>query len=315
MVVISDCSQFGPGQPAITYGLRGLAYFELRLTGPKQDLHSGTFGGAVSNPAIALAKMMAALIDEQGRIQVPGFYDDVLPLTDRERKQFASLPFDEARIQKANRRRGRGRRRRLHDARTPLGPADVRHQRPHQRLSRRRGENRSARARPARNSASAWCRIRIRRKSPKSLEKKLRELCPPGIKMELIEFGGAPGVVVPLESPYVAAAAKAIEHGFGNAPVFIREGGSIPIVTDFPQATRRRYAAAWAGARTTTTRTAPTKNSAWPISTAASKPARVLWEELAASIRNKSHARRRDAERLDSNSLRLCAFASAQIRY
>ena len=63
MVVISDCSQFGPGQPAITYGLRGMAYFELRLTGPKQDLHSGTFGGAVVNPAIVLAKMMAALVD------------------------------------------------------------------------------------------------------------------------------------------------------------------------------------------------------------------------------------------------------------
>ncbi len=63
VAVISDCSQFGPGQPAITYGLRGLAYFELRLTGPKQDLHSGTFGGAVVNPAIALSKIMAALID------------------------------------------------------------------------------------------------------------------------------------------------------------------------------------------------------------------------------------------------------------
>jgi succinyl-diaminopimelate desuccinylase len=72
-------------------------------------------------------------------------------------------------------------------------------------------------------------------KISKSLEKKLRELCPPGIKMELIQFGGAPGVVVPLESPYVSAAAKAIEHGFGTAPVYIREGGSIPIVSDFRQ--------------------------------------------------------------------------------
>src|SRR5205807_8600708 len=95
VAVISDSSQFAAGQPAITYGLRGLAYYELRLTGPKQDLHSGTFGGGVVNPAIALSKIMAALIDEHGRVQVPGFYDDVLPLTDRERKQFASLPFDE----------------------------------------------------------------------------------------------------------------------------------------------------------------------------------------------------------------------------
>ena len=100
VAVISDCSQFGPGQPAITYGLRGLAYFELRLVGPRQDLHSGTFGGAVVNPAIALAKIMADLIDAHGRVHVPGFYDDVLPLTNRERKQFAALPFDEANFKK-----------------------------------------------------------------------------------------------------------------------------------------------------------------------------------------------------------------------
>ncbi len=98
VAVISDCSQFGPGQPAITYGLKGIAYFELRLTGPKQDLHSGTFGGAVTNPANALARIMAQLIDEQGRIQIPGFYDDVIALADREREQFASLPFDEAKF-------------------------------------------------------------------------------------------------------------------------------------------------------------------------------------------------------------------------
>ncbi|MBI3466853.1 MAG: M20/M25/M40 family metallo-hydrolase, partial [Planctomycetes bacterium] len=94
-VVISDTSQFGPGQPAITYGLRGIAYYELRLTGPKQDLHSGTFGGAVTNPANALALMLAALHDAQGRVQVPGFYDDVVPLTEQERRQLAELPFDE----------------------------------------------------------------------------------------------------------------------------------------------------------------------------------------------------------------------------
>src|ERR1051325_1576529 len=81
-VVISDTSQFAPGQPAITYGLRGIAYYELRLTGPKQDLHSGTFGGAGANPANALCKMLAALVNEKGQVQVAGFYDDVAPLTD-----------------------------------------------------------------------------------------------------------------------------------------------------------------------------------------------------------------------------------------
>ena len=95
VVVISDSSQFAPGIPAITYGLRGMAYFELRLTGPKQDLHSGTFGGGVTNPANSLCRMLAALVDDDGRIQVPGFYDDVVPLTVAERHQFRELPFDE----------------------------------------------------------------------------------------------------------------------------------------------------------------------------------------------------------------------------
>ena len=85
-VVISDGGQFAPGMPAITYGLRGIAYYELRVTGPNRDLHSGSFGGSVTNPANALAKMLAGLIDDQGRVTIPGFYDDVVPLTDRERQ-------------------------------------------------------------------------------------------------------------------------------------------------------------------------------------------------------------------------------------
>src|SRR3970282_1206096 len=96
VMFISYTDQFGPGQPAITYGLKGIAYFELRLTGPKQDLHSGTFGGAVANPANALVRILAALINERGQVQIPGFYDDVAELTDAEREQFASLGFDEA---------------------------------------------------------------------------------------------------------------------------------------------------------------------------------------------------------------------------
>ena len=94
-VVVSDCSQFAPGVPAITYGLKGLAYFEVFLDGPKQDLHSGMFGGAVANPANNLAATIGALHDSRRRVQLPGYYDDVLPLADWERKQFAELPFNE----------------------------------------------------------------------------------------------------------------------------------------------------------------------------------------------------------------------------
>ena len=232
IVVISDCSQFGPGQPAITYGLRGLAYFEVKLTGPKQDLHSGTFGGAVVNPAIVLSKMMAAMIDQQGCIQVPGFYDDVTALSDRERQQFASLPFDEGQFKKQ------------------IGVDTVAGEEGFTTLERRsarptfdingltsgyQGEGAKT-VLPARASAKFSFRL-VPNQDPakiaKSLKRKLWEMCPSGITMEILEFGAAPGVMVPLESPYVTAAAKAIEHGFGKAPVYIREGGSIPIVGDF----------------------------------------------------------------------------------
>jgi succinyl-diaminopimelate desuccinylase len=232
VAVVSDCSQFGPGQPAITYGLRGIALFEVRLTGPKQDLHSGTFGGGVLNPAIALSKMMAALIDERGRIQVPGFYDDVVPLTDRERKQFASLPFNEAEFMKQ------------------IGVTAVTGEEGFTTLERRsarptfdingltcgyQGEGTKT-VLPSKASAKFGFRL-VPNQDPVKisnlLEKKLKELCPAGVKMELTKYGGAPGVVVPLESPYVSAAAKAIEHGFGKPPVYIREGGSIPIVSGF----------------------------------------------------------------------------------
>ncbi|MCC7084180.1 MAG: dipeptidase [Pirellulales bacterium] len=234
VIVVSDCSQFGPGQPAITYGLRGLAYYELRLTGPKQDLHSGTFGGGVVNPAIVLTKILAALIDTKGRIQVPGFYDDVLPLTDRERKQFASLPFNESNFMQQ------------------IGVDAVAGEEGYSTLERRsarptfdingltsgyQGEGAKT-ILPAKASAKFSFRL-VPNQDPKkltlALEKMLRKLCPAGIRLELIDFGGSPGVVVPLDSPFVEAAAKAIEQGFGKAPVFIREGGSIPVVSTFRQ--------------------------------------------------------------------------------
>jgi succinyl-diaminopimelate desuccinylase len=232
VVVISDTSQFGPGQPAITYGLRGIAYYELRLTGPKQDLHSGTFGGGVSNPANALVAMLSALINERGQIQVPGFYDDVEPLTTRERAEFAKLPFDEAEFMRK------------------LGVSGLRGEEGFTTLERRwarptfdinglwsgyQGEGAKT-VLPARAGAKFSFRL-VPKQDPKklsaALEKKLRELCPPGIQLELLDFHGAPGVVVPLESPFVTAATKAIEDGFGRKPVFMREGGSIPVVATF----------------------------------------------------------------------------------
>jgi succinyl-diaminopimelate desuccinylase len=232
VVVISDTSQFGPGQPAITYGLRGIVYFELRLSGPKQDLHSGTFGGAVANPANVLTAMLAGLVNDRGQVQVPGFYDDVEPLSARERKEFADLPFDEQEFMKQ------------------IGVAGLAGEQGYTALERRwarptydingiwggyQGEGAKT-VLPCRAGAKFSFRL-VPRQDPQkitaALEKRLRAMCPAGITMELIAFHGAPGVVVPLDSPYVAAAQQAIEEGFGRRPVFMREGGSIPVVATF----------------------------------------------------------------------------------
>ena len=231
-VVISDTSQFAPGRPAITYGLRGIAYYELRLNGPRQDLHSGTFGGAVVNPANTLAKMLAALVNDRGQVQVPGFYDDVDPLLAAEIEQFAALGFDEGGFKKQ------------------IGVDALGGEEGFTTLQRRwarptcdinglwsgyQGEGAKT-VLPARAGAKFSFRLVPRQDPAKisaSLQGMLERLCPPGIRMELIDFHGAPAVVVPLDSPYVAAARRAIEQGFGREPVMIREGGSIPVVATF----------------------------------------------------------------------------------
>jgi succinyl-diaminopimelate desuccinylase len=232
IAVISDTCQFGPGQPAITYGLRGIAYFELQVTGPRQDLHSGTFGGAVINPAIALCQMLSALIDEEGRIQIPGFYDEVASLDDQERTRISGLPFDERAFMEQ------------------VGVEALSGEIGYTTLERRwarptfdingiwggyQGEGGKT-VLPAKASAKFSFRL-VPDQDPavitESLEAMLQEICPDGVRMELIDMHGAGGIVVPLDSEYMTAAAHAIERGFGHSPVFIREGGSIPVVSAF----------------------------------------------------------------------------------
>jgi succinyl-diaminopimelate desuccinylase len=231
-VVISDCCQFAPGVPAITYGLRGIAYYELRLRGPRQDLHSGTFGGAVTNPAGALVEMLAALKDKDGRIQLPGFYDDVVALSQRERDEFRALPLTDGQFMEQ------------------VGVRGVSGEKDFTSLERRwarptldingltsgyQGEGAKT-VLPARASAKFSFRL-VPNQNPAKITSALRKFLeahlPPGIEMELIDHHGAPGVVISLDSPYISAAAAAIKAGFGREPVYIREGGSIPIVTTF----------------------------------------------------------------------------------
>ncbi|MGL4511546.1 MAG: dipeptidase [Lacipirellulaceae bacterium] len=232
VVVVSDSSQFAPGMPAVTYGLRGIAYYEVLLRGPKQDLHSGKFGGAVTNPANVIAKLVAALTDGEGRVQLPGFYDDVVALTQRERDEFARLPFSDEGYMAS------------------LGVTGLTGEVGYTTLER-------SSARPTCDVNGLWsgyqgegaktvlpakagCKVSFRlvpnqdpMKVTESLHALLKPLVPPGVTMTIVDHHGAPGVVFPLDSPYVAAAERAIKAGFGARPVFIREGGSIPIVATF----------------------------------------------------------------------------------
>jgi succinyl-diaminopimelate desuccinylase len=229
-IVISDGCQFAPGQPAITYGLRGIIYYEIELSGPSRDLHSGSFGGSVTNPANALVAMLGALTGERGKIQIPGFYDDVLPISEHERRQFALLPFDEKQYW------------------SQLGVSDAVGESGYTTLERRwarptfdvcgltsgyQGQGAKTIV-PAKASAKVSFRLvpnQDPEKITEALEPMLAELCPAGVEMKLRQVAGSPGVLVPLDSPYIQAATRAIEHGFGRSPVFIREGGSIPIIT------------------------------------------------------------------------------------
>jgi acetylornithine deacetylase/succinyl-diaminopimelate desuccinylase-like protein len=231
-VVISDGNQFAPGIPAICYGLRGIMCYELRLSGPNRDLHSGSFGGAVTNPANALTQILSGLIDSHGRIQISDFYDEVVPLSERERKEFAALPFDEKNFF------------------AQIGVESATGEEGYSSLERRwarptfdicgmwsgyQGEGAKS-ILPATAGAKISFRLVPNQDPAKisaGLKRKLNELCPPGIQMELVDLHGSRAVKVPLDSPYIEAAARAIEHAFGRRPVFTREGGSIPIVLAF----------------------------------------------------------------------------------
>jgi acetylornithine deacetylase/succinyl-diaminopimelate desuccinylase-like protein len=227
--VISDTSQFAPGMPAITYGLKGLAYFELIVHGAKVDLHSGTFGGAVANPLNALATILASLKGPDGRILIPGFYGPVRSLADWERAEFAGLPFLEE------------------EFRASLGVTSLEGETGYTTLERKaarptcdvhglyggyQGPGPKT-VLPCKAGAKLSFRL-VPDQDPKTVSGQfhahVKQVCPPGVTYEIIDHHGAPAVLVGVDSPGVRAAVRAVESGFGKAPVFIREGGSIPVV-------------------------------------------------------------------------------------
>lgn len=232
VAIISDSGFFEGNLPAITIGLRGLMYAQVDVVGTSVDLHSGGFGGAVQNPANALAQIIAALKGPDGRIRVPGFYDDVVPLTEAERADVAALPFDEARYM------------------ADLGIAALVGESGFTTLERRgarptldvngiwggfQGEGAKTII-PAHAHAKISCRL-VTAQDPdrvfEAFKAYVEEIAPPGVTVTVQSLGGGHPSLTPRDHPATQACARAIEATFGRAPLYIREGGSIPVTASF----------------------------------------------------------------------------------
>jgi acetylornithine deacetylase/succinyl-diaminopimelate desuccinylase-like protein len=234
VIIVSDTSQFAPGLPAITYGLKGLSYVEIRLTGPSADLHSGSFGGSVANPANVLAKIIAGMHDEKGRITIPGFYDDVKALEDWERKEYAKLPFDEEEYRK------------ITGVPALWGEegyttVERRWARPTLDVNGIWGGYQGEGAKtiiPARAGAKVSMRLvpdQDPDKITKLFEKYVRSVAPDSVRLEIVPMHGGKPFLIDPKSIFFEKAAEAIEKGFGVKPLLIREGGSIPITQTFQE--------------------------------------------------------------------------------
>jgi acetylornithine deacetylase/succinyl-diaminopimelate desuccinylase-like protein len=235
VVVISDSAMFDRGVPSICYALRGLVYYQIDLRGTASDLHSGVFGGAVANPAMVLAQVLAQMKDRSGRIKIPGFYDRVRPLSDEERQAWAALPFNEKKY-----RQDLGAPKLAGEAgytvleRVWARPTfDV-----NGLLSGFTGEG-SKTVIPAVAMAKVSMRL-VPDQDPgeiaRQFETHLRKVTPRTVTLTLTRMHGGKPWITAYDNPFVRAAGRAIERGFGVAPVFCREGGSIPVVSTFQEA-------------------------------------------------------------------------------
>ncbi len=232
VALICDSGFFAGNVPAITIGLRGIMYAQIDVRGPFQDIHSGSYGGAVQNPANALAEIIAALKAPDGRIRIPGFYDDVVPLSDAERDAYAALPFDEEEFRRS------------------LGVDELVGEADYTSLERRsarptldvngiwggfQGEG-SKTIIPGEAHAKVSCRL-VANQDPDrifaALCEYVTEIAPPGVRVSVRDLGSGRPTLTATDIPWTRAAARAIAQTFGREPVFIREGGSIPFVATF----------------------------------------------------------------------------------
>ena len=234
VVVISDSPMFARGIPSIGYGLRGLVYCQIDMRGSATDLHSGSFGGALANPAFVLAQVLAQMKDRGGRIKIPGFYDDVRPLRDEERKAWASLTFNEKKYRKE------------------LGVPKLFGEAGYTTLERTwarptfevngllsgfTGEGAKT-VLPAVAMAKVSMRL-VPNQDPKKIGDLfaawIAKTAPKTVEVTLTRMHGGKPWMTAFDNPYVQAAGRAIEAGFGQRPVFNREGGSIPVVSTFQE--------------------------------------------------------------------------------
>jgi acetylornithine deacetylase/succinyl-diaminopimelate desuccinylase-like protein len=234
VVVISDSPMFDRGIPSICYGLRGLTYFQIDLRGSKTDLHSGSFGGAVSNPAMVLAQVLAQMKDRGGRIKIPGFYDDVRELSEAERAEWKRLPFNETKYRKdlgAPKLFGESGYSTLERvwARPTFEVNGL--------LSGFTGEGAKT-VLPATAMAKVSMRL-VPDQDPKKIgdlfEAYVQKITPKTVELKITRMHGGKPWMTEFDNKFVRAAGRAIERGFGKPPVFNREGGSIPVVSTFQE--------------------------------------------------------------------------------
>ncbi|MCE8183253.1 dipeptidase [Porphyromonas gingivalis] len=232
VIIVSDTSMVSAETPSLTTGLRGLAYWEMEVTGPNRDLHSGHFGGAVANPINELCKLIAGIVDENGRITIPHFYDDVVPLSDEERQMIAQVPFSEEKYCQAL------------DIDAVFGEAG------YSTLERNS-------CRPSFDVCGIWggytgegaktvlpskayAKVSSRLVANQDHEKisqmfidYIRSVTPKHIKVKVTPLHGGEAYLCPIDLPAYKAAEEACTIAFGKRPLAVRRGGSIPIIATF----------------------------------------------------------------------------------
>lgn len=232
IILVSDTSMIGKDTPSITTGLRGLAYWQIEVDGPNRDLHSGHFGGAVKNPVNALCEMIAQVVDKDGRITIPHFYDDVLPIPEEERTMIAQIPFSQAAYNKA------------------IDVDDVFGETGYSTLERNScrpsfdvcgiwggytGEG-SKTVLPSKAYAKVSCRL-VANQDHAQISKAFIDyialIAPKGVRVKVTPMHGGQGYVCPIDIPAYKAAEKGFETAFGKRPLAARRGGSIPIIAAF----------------------------------------------------------------------------------